>query len=106
MCIFFRICCLFIVVMLTLRVDPAYAQFQYERKGIVEKEVLLVYLVGGQNVLVPGPPAVDSIDAQGKVIERFSMGSAEDFFPIKCCQMIKNSAMEALYQLHYISETS
>ncbi|MGV3760914.1 hypothetical protein [Parapedobacter sp.] len=86
--ILFRICCLFIVVILTLRVDPAYAQLQYERKGIVEKEALLVYLMGGQNVLVPGlPPAVDSIDAEGKAIERFSMGSAEDFFS---CQILPN----------------
>src|SRR3546814_367893 len=77
---FFKICCLF-VVMITLHLDSAYAQPQYERKGIVEKEALLVYLVGGQNVLVPKrPPLADSVDAQGKVIKRFTMGSAEDYF--------------------------
>ncbi|HWK57188.1 MAG TPA: hypothetical protein VNQ80_07615 [Parapedobacter sp.] len=87
MSIFFKICHLF-VVMITLRLDSACAQLQYERKGMVEKEALLVYLVGGQNILVPSlPPAADSIDAQGKAIKRFTMGSAEDYFSY---QMLPN----------------
>lgn len=80
MSVFLKTCWLFVFVV-SLCLDYTYAQLQYERKGIVEKEALLAYLVGGQNVLTPVlPPLADSIDAQGKVIKRFTMGSAEDSF--------------------------
>lgn len=72
---------LLFALMTTMSLSPAYAQLQFERKGIVKKEALIVYLVGGQNVLAPPePPLPDSIDLNGEVIKHFKMGGAEDYF--------------------------
>lgn len=66
---------------MALCLNPTHAQLQHERKGIVEKEALIVYLVGGQNVLIPEPPPIpDTVDSRGNVIKRFSGGSSEDYF--------------------------
>lgn len=81
MAVICKVYSLFFALMTTLSLSPAYTQIKFERKGVVEKEVLLVYLVGGQNALAPSePPLTESIDAQGNIVKRFNIGSAEDYF--------------------------
>lgn len=78
---YFIVSSLAFVVMTTLCIGSVYGQQQFERKGVVEKEALIVYMVGGQNVLATAEPtSTESIDEQGNVIKRFSVGSVEDYF--------------------------
>lgn len=62
-----------------LFLDSAHAQLQYTYNGIVKKEALIVYMICGENILIPKPPPIpDTVDSQGNIIKRFSVGSVED----------------------------